>query len=98
MKTNELLQAVMNVTRLPKTMVREVLIVTGEVIAEALAEQPAEKIVLPGFGYFRARTSPTRIIQCNLRDPAESKLVGGARRARFVASKPFAERVNKGAV
>lgn len=88
----------MNITSLPKSVIREVLCVTGEVIADSLAVAPEEKVVLPGFGYFRARTSPTRVIQCNLRDPAESKVMGGARRARFVAAKDFAERVTKGAL
>ncbi len=98
MNATELLQTIQNITRIPKATAKEVLETAAEVIAEALREGDEASVKLPGFGTFKARTGKTRVMQLNLRDPEQSRLVGGHRRARLIPAKTFRDRVdNRGA-
>ena len=94
MNPTELLQAIQNVSRIPKATAREVLETAAEIIAEALREGDAPAVKVPGFGTFKARTGKTRVMQLNLRDPEQTRLVGGHRRARLILAKPFRDRVD----
>lgn len=93
MNASELLQAIQNVTRIHKATAREVLEAAAEIVAESLrASDHAVKV--PGFGTFKARTGKTRVMQMNLRDPEQTRLVGGHRRARLLLAKTFRDRVD----
>lgn len=94
MNANELLQSIQNVTRIHKDTAKEVLETAAEIIAEALREGDAPAVKVPGFGTFKARTGKTRVMQMNLRDPEQTRLVGGHRRARLILAKTFRDRVN----
>jgi len=94
MNTTELLQSIQNVTRIPKATAKEVLETAAEIIAEALREGDEPAVKVPGFGTFKARTGKTRVMQLNLRDPEQTRLVGGHRRARLILAKPFRDRVD----
>lgn len=93
MHTNELLQTVMNVTGIPKATIREVLETAAEVVGDVLCEGAETEVTVPGWGKFAARVTATRIMQMNLRDPAETQLVGGRKHAKFLPSKSFSARV-----
>lgn len=98
MNATELLQTLQNITRIPKATAKEVLETAAEIVAEALREGDEASVKLPGFGTFKARTGKTRVMQLNLRDPEQSRLVGGHRRARLILAKTFRDRVdNRGA-
>ena len=92
MKSAELLQTLCNLTKIPKPTLREVLETAGELVAEVI-HTGAEDVSVPGFGKFKPVTSPTRVQQLGFRDPTETRIVGGKRRARFVPSKVFREGV-----
>lgn len=99
MNATELLQTLQNITRIPKATAKEVLETAAEIVAEALREGDEASVKLPGFGTFKARTGKVAdILQLNLRDPEQSRLVGGHRRARLILAKTFRDRVdNRGA-
>ena len=94
MNPTELLQAIQNVSRIPKATAREVLETAAEIIAEALREGDAPAVKVPGFGTFKARTGKTRVMQMNLRDPEQTRLVGGHRRAPLILAQHFRDRVD----
>ena len=94
MNAAELLQSIQNVTRVPKATAREVLEAAAEIIAVALREGDEAAVKLPGFGTFKASTGKTRVMQLTLRDPEQTRIVGGHRRARLVLGKAFSDRVD----
>lgn len=94
MHTNELLQTVMNVTGIPKATIREVLETAAQVVGDVLCEGAETEVTVPGWGKFAARITATRIMQMNLRDPAETKVVGSRKYAKFLPAKSFSARVS----
>lgn len=92
MNSAELLQTICNLTKIPRSAIREVLETAGELVAEVI-HTGGEDVSVPGFGKFKPVTSKTRVQQLGFRDPPETRVVGGKRRARFVPSKVFREGV-----
>lgn len=92
MNTAELLQTLYNLTKIPRPIIREVLETAGELVAEVI-RTGGEDVSVPGFGKFKPVTSANRVQQLNFRDPPETRVVAGKRRARFVPSKTFREGV-----